>query len=127
MRRIHVVTDSSIVCILIYTAANNGTKPADQFKVLDSRKAYNICKETMQLMLQLYTYVYIAFGLNTLCSVASIAILLGHLRVSYDDVKKAILSCDTQLLSIERLQQMEKYAPDKKEVIKRIVTVIFYI
>ena len=108
------------------TAANNGTKPADQFKVLDSRKAYNICKETMQLMLQLYTNVYIAFGLNALCS-ASIAILLGHLRVSYDDVKKAVLSCDTQLLSIERLQQMEKYAPDKREVIKRIVTVIFYI
>ena len=76
-------------------------------------------------MLQLYINVYIAFGLNALCS-ASIAILLGHLRVSYDDVKKAVLSCDTQLLSIERLQQMEKYAPNKKEVIKRIVTVIFY-
>ena len=70
--------------------------------------------------------LYNAFGLNALCS-ASIAILLGHLRVSYDDVKKAVLSCDTQLLSIERLQQMEKYAPNKKEVIKRIVTVIFYI
>jgi uncharacterized protein YpmB len=44
------------------------------------------------------------------------AILLGHLKASPKRIKEAVMSCDTELLSIEHLQQMEKYAPSKKEV-----------
>lgn len=33
-----------------------------------------------------------------------------------EQVKNSLMTCDTQLLSLEILQQMEKYAPDKREV-----------
>lgn len=101
------------VCNVCFCLATNSTKSIDQLKVLDSRKAYNICKEILNECVCVCLYYT--------CSVCEplfpfLAILLGHLRVSYDDVRRAVFSCNTHLLSIERLQQMEKYAPDKKEV-----------
>ena len=41
---------------------------------------------------------------------------MGHLKMSTDQVKRAILSCDTSILSEARLSQMETFAPDKREV-----------
>jgi hypothetical protein len=58
------------------------------FTILDPKKAYNI------------------------------SILLGHLKASPKRIKEAVMSCDTELLSIEHLQQMEKYAPSKKECLE---------
>ena len=44
------------------------------------------------------------------------AILLGHLKLSHDKIKHAILACDTRMLSEQHLQQLETFAPDSKEV-----------
>ena len=49
------------------------------------------------------------------------AILLGHLKMSNDKIKEAVLSCDVQILSEPRLRQLEAFAPDKKEVNKSII------
>lgn len=47
-----------------------------------------------------------------------LAILLGHLKMSSSKIKEAVLNCDTDTLSEQRLRQMETFAPDKKEVRK---------
>ena len=45
-----------------------------------------------------------------------IAILLAHLKLPPSQIKKALLAMDTMVLSEQHLQQMETFAPDKKEV-----------
>ena len=44
------------------------------------------------------------------------AILLAHLKLSPSEIKQALLAMDTTTLSEQHLQQMETFAPDKKEV-----------
>ena len=44
------------------------------------------------------------------------AILLAHLKLSPSQIKQAVLAMDTSVLSEQHLQQMETFAPDKKEV-----------
>ena len=45
-----------------------------------------------------------------------LAILLGHLKMPNSKIKEAVLTCNTEILSEQRLRQMETFAPDKKEV-----------
>lgn len=75
--------------------------------VLDSRKSYNICECYYSFPIQQST-MYILFQY--------IAILLAHLKLSPSQIKKALLAMDTMVLSEQHLQQMETFAPDKKEV-----------
>ena len=44
------------------------------------------------------------------------AILLGHLKMPFNKIKEAVLSCDEKVLSEQHLRQMESFAPDDKEV-----------
>ena len=50
------------------------------------------------------------------CMYIPIAILLAHLKLPPSQIKKALLAMDTMVLSEQHLQQMETFAPDKKEV-----------
>ena len=52
---------------------------------------------------------------NLFFSFVCVAILLGHLKLPFDQIKEAILSCDDSVLSEQHLRQMEAFAPDKKE------------
>ena len=52
----------------------------------------------------------------TILFIPYLAILLGHLKMPNSKIKDAVLNCDTEILSEQRLQQMEAFAPDKKEV-----------
>lgn len=51
--------------------------------------------------------------INVLCNTA---ILLAHLKLPPSQIKQAVLAMDTSVLSEQHLQQMETFAPDKKEV-----------
>ena len=76
--------------------------------VLDTRKSYNICEwHCSPLILQSIMYT---------CIHNIIAILLAHLKLPPSQIKKALLAMDTSVLSEQHLQQMETFAPDKKEV-----------
>ena len=44
------------------------------------------------------------------------AILLGHMKLPTEEVKRAILSCDEGVLIEPHLRQMEAFAPSKSEV-----------
>ena len=46
----------------------------------------------------------------------ALAILLGHLKLSFGTIKEAVLGCDETVLSEQHLRQMEAFAPDQKEV-----------
>ena len=41
---------------------------------------------------------------------------MGHLKMPSNQIKRAVLSCNTSILSEARLTQMEAFAPDKREV-----------
>ena len=44
------------------------------------------------------------------------AILLGHLKMSHAEIKRAVLRLDTETLSEQHLRVMKDFAPDEKEV-----------
>lgn len=49
------------------------------------------------------------------------AILLGHLRLSVDDMKQALYEMDEEILTPELLKQLVAFAPSKSEVWKPFV------
>lgn len=49
------------------------------------------------------------------------AILLGHLRLSVDDMKQALYEMDEDILTPELLKQLVAFAPSKSEVWKPFV------
>ena len=44
------------------------------------------------------------------------AILLGHMKLSVEQIRAAVLACDEAVLSEQHLRQMETFAPSKPEV-----------
>ena len=44
------------------------------------------------------------------------AILLGHMKLSLDQIRSAVLACDEGVLTEQYLRQMETFAPSKSEV-----------
>ena len=46
-----------------------------------------------------------------------LAILLGHLKLPHEEIKRAVLSMDETKLSEAHVKQLLLYAPDHKEVI----------
>lgn len=44
------------------------------------------------------------------------AILLGHLRLSVEDMKQALYEMDEEILTPELLKQLVAFAPSKSEV-----------
>ena len=63
-----------------------------------------------------YTHNHYFLAPHMAPHVCPTAILLGHLKLSHDKIKHAILACDTRMLSEQHLQQLETFAPDSKEV-----------
>ena len=47
-----------------------------------------------------------------------IAILLGHLKIPFEEIKEALLAMDEKKFTESHLQQLLAYAPDKEEVRK---------
>lgn len=47
-----------------------------------------------------------------------IAILLGHLKIPFEQIKQALLAMDEKKFSESHLKQLLLYAPDKEEVRK---------
>lgn len=45
----------------------------------------------------------------------NLSILLGHLKLPVEQIKQAVLSCDSSLLSEQHWRQMEAFAPDQRE------------
>jgi hypothetical protein len=68
-----------------HTHTESGPVKNKRPSILDSKKAYNI------------------------------SILLAHLKLPTQAIKQAVLSCDDSVLGEQHLQQMEAFAPDKKE------------
>ncbi|XP_062508568.1 delphilin-like isoform X2 [Corticium candelabrum] len=58
----------------------------DQIDILDSKKSYNI------------------------------SILIGHLRLSFEDIRDSVLAMDNRSFSQQHLRQMEAYAPEAGEM-----------
>jgi hypothetical protein len=46
----------------------------------------------------------------------NISILIGHLKLSYEEIRDAVISMDDSLFSQQHLRQMETYAPDITEI-----------
>lgn len=60
---------------------------------------------------------------SCLCSQVSvhfkpIAILLGHLKIPFEEIKQALLAMDEKKFTESHLKQLLLYAPDKEEVRK---------
>lgn len=95
-------------------------KPAKvkQLKVLDSKTAQNICESIEHIVistLQIKFYImYLYYSILT----SPIAILLGTLRMEYQDVRSLVLSCDGEKLTEQLLEQLAKYMPGKDEMIQ---------
>lgn len=51
-----------------------------------------------------------------ICNLFLPAILLGHLRLSVDDMKQALYEMDEEILTPELLKQLVAFAPSKFEV-----------
>ena len=47
-----------------------------------------------------------------------IAILLGHLKIPFEEIKQALLAMDEKKFTESHLKQLLLYAPDKEEVRK---------
>lgn len=99
----------------------------NEIYILNPKKAYNICElyfvfalsDLVVILLnvcmcwKVFLYVLYPFFLT--------AILLGHLRLSVDDMKQALYEMDEDILTPELLKQLVAFAPSKSEVWKPFV------
>lgn len=60
----------------------------------------------------------VSFAHNIFFHSKPIAILLGHLKIPFEEIKQALLAMDEQKFSESHLKQLLLYAPDKEEVRK---------
>lgn len=57
---------------------------------------------------------------------AHVAILLGHLKMTFTEIKQSVLSCDTNSISEQHLRQLNNFAPDSKEVYRHSQLTVVY-
>lgn len=74
------------------------------------------------LLLLLFLSLSVIFCHSILCSQyiffhsKPIAILLGHLKIPFEEIKQALLAMDEKKFTESHLRQLLLYAPDKEEV-----------
>lgn len=97
--------------LLPHTAPPAAKNKEGRPEVLDHRKAYNIGQSST---IPYHCQILSDISNSGVCS--SLAILLGHLKLPVEVIKRAVLACDMTTFSEQHLQQLETFAPDSKEV-----------
>lgn len=99
------VMNISWLRFFVYSVLESAAKKEQNTAILESKKSYNICmcvhKRTWYCLLVNMTFL---------------AILIGHLKLSFEDIRDAVVAMDDSLFSQQHLRQMETCAPDMSEV-----------
>lgn len=117
--------------MIFFSPQGKEEKKPEKPAVMNPKKVYNIGQQQAVsslffcpvFFLLLFLSLNVVFSDSCLCSQVFIyskrtAILLGHLKIPFEEIKQALLAMDEKKFTESHLKQLLLYAPDKEEVRK---------